>query len=112
MLFLVYVILLPVVCFLLRRCWLPSPRNFAALKQFGVCDNKLFDFDFDFCVVVCCVVLGCAAFRVVLWCVEWILVLCCVVCVEWMFHSNVPPPPLMSKHLSCCWCECVSLCVG
>ena len=39
--------LLPVVCRLLRRCWLPSRKNFAALKQFGVCDNKHFDFDFD-----------------------------------------------------------------
>src|SRR4029434_3043229 len=43
--FLVYVILLPVVCRLLRRCWLPSHKNFAALKKFGVCDNKHFDFD-------------------------------------------------------------------
>ena len=38
---------LPVVCRLLRRCWLPSRKNFAALKKFGVCDNKHFDFDFD-----------------------------------------------------------------
>src|SRR4029434_6629254 len=42
-----YVILVYVVCRLLRRCWLPSHKNFAALKQFGICDNKLFDFDFD-----------------------------------------------------------------
>ena len=45
MLFLVYVILLS-VCRLLRRCWLPSLKNFAALKKFGVRDNKHFDFDF------------------------------------------------------------------
>src|SRR4029434_2114118 len=37
--------LLPVVCRLLRRCWLLSRKNFAALKKFGVCDNKHFDFD-------------------------------------------------------------------
>src|SRR4029434_1860511 len=45
-----YVTLLSVstVYCLLRRCCWPSPKNFAALKQFGVCDNKLFDFDFDF----------------------------------------------------------------
>ena len=54
MLFLVYVTML--LCYLyllftvysLRRCCWPSPKNFAALKQFGVCDNKLFDFDYDF----------------------------------------------------------------
>ena len=44
-----YVTLLSVstVYCLLRRCCWPSPKNFAALKQFGVCDNKLFDFDFS-----------------------------------------------------------------
>src|SRR4029434_1337457 len=43
-----YVTLLSVstVYCLLRRCCWPSPKNFAALKQFGVCDNKLFDLDF------------------------------------------------------------------
>ena len=35
-----------VYCLLRRCCW-PSRKNFAALKQFGVCDNKHFDFDFD-----------------------------------------------------------------
>ena len=45
-----YVTLLSVstVYCLLRRCCWPSLKNFAALKQFGVCDNKLFDFDFDY----------------------------------------------------------------
>ena len=47
MLFWYMLFLLPVVCRLLRRCWLPSRKNFAALKKFGVCDNKHFDFDFD-----------------------------------------------------------------
>ena len=32
-----------------RRCCLPSHKNFAALKQFGACDNKHFDFDFIIC---------------------------------------------------------------
>ena len=48
MLFWYMLFVLPVVCRLLRRCWLPSHKNFAALKKFGVCDNKHFDFDFDF----------------------------------------------------------------
>ena len=48
MLFWYMLFVLPVVCRLLRRCWLPSRKNFAALKKFGVCDNKHFDFDFDF----------------------------------------------------------------
>ena len=47
MLFWYMLFVLPVVCRLLRRCWLPSHKNFAALKKFGVCDNKHFDFDFD-----------------------------------------------------------------
>src|SRR4029434_8559613 len=45
--FLVYVTMLSVstvYCLLSRCCW-PSLKNFAALKQFGVCDNKHFDFD-------------------------------------------------------------------
>ena len=46
MLFWYMLFVLPVVCRLLRRCWLPSRKNFAALKKFGVCDNKHFDFDF------------------------------------------------------------------
>ena len=45
MLFWYMLFVLPVVCRLLRRCWLPSHKNFAALKKFGVCDNKHFDFD-------------------------------------------------------------------
>ena len=45
MLFWYMLFVLPVVCRLLRRCWLPSRKNFAALKKFGVCDNKHFDFD-------------------------------------------------------------------
>src|SRR4029434_4760625 len=48
MLFWYMLFVLPVVCRLLHRCWLPSHKNFAALKKFGVCDNKHFDFDFDF----------------------------------------------------------------
>ena len=48
MLFWYMLFVLPVVCRLLRRCWLPSHKNLAALKKFGVCDNKHFDFDFDF----------------------------------------------------------------
>ena len=46
MLFWYMLFVLPVVCRLLRRCWLPSHKNFAALKKFGVCDNKHFDFDY------------------------------------------------------------------
>src|SRR4029434_1371116 len=40
-----YVTLLSVstVYCLLRRCCWPSLKNLAALKQFGVCDNTLFD---------------------------------------------------------------------
>ena len=42
------------VCHLLRRFCLPSHKNFAALKLFGACDNKHFDFDFDlaFCYLL------------------------------------------------------------
>ena len=42
-----YLYLLSTVYCLLRRCCWPSLKNFAALKQFVVCDNKLFDFDFN-----------------------------------------------------------------
>src|SRR4029434_4387740 len=45
MLFWYMLFVLPVVCRLLRRCWLLSRKNFAALKKFGVCDNKHFDFE-------------------------------------------------------------------
>ena len=52
MLFWYMLFVLPVVCRLLRRCWLPSHKNFAALKKFGVCDNKHFDFDLTFSISI------------------------------------------------------------
>ena len=67
MLFWYMLFVLPVVCRLLRRCWLPSRKNFAALKKFGVCDNKHFDFDFDFAIAYACAV----ARNVLSLCASW-----------------------------------------
>ena len=49
-----YMLFFYLVCRLLSRCCLASHKNSAALKLFGACDNKHFDFDFDFNSIIVC----------------------------------------------------------